>query len=529
VSLVPLGVARSGEGSEEEEATLLSGPRDPLERELEPPLPDAYRGSWFGRHTPPMLTATTAADGSLRIDGLTLGQAYVVLTRGWQTWDKTFGLLAPTPDVRPTESAPRVERELVWEEYGALRVLCRSPAVPQVLVAMRDRDGRYCQTGTWDGCALMEDVPPGPVHLEVWCDGYVADERRVDVKPGVTLEVEVRLEPAARVVGTLLDTNGRPARSAWVGVQEGLRAELADADTGAFTIWPGRPGTYRLVYGAAGEEDREIEVSAPAEGVRLSLPAHATANITAGLRWIPGARPQPAEFDWSLTNDASQRQSIGETAAEEVGLWRRWEVRAGGYVLRVNAADCTLLERRVEVKAGQALDLGTLDVAPMPAVEGEVRFRDGSAAAEAKLHVRGLGHARTDADGRFRFEYGPSGSVTAVVGGVGYPVQVVELPRPRPSRPWRITLETGGVLEGRIEGRGDSAGLAVVITALDGAGRAPSEPPRLDSAGRFAQPLVVGRYRVDVRAGDETLASSNVRIVDGEVTSVALPVPVPAR
>ena len=495
-------------------------PRDPLAAELRGNDVFSCCGSSF-LHSRPLFSATTGPDGSVRIDGLPLDRTFVLLRQQEWTWPAK-GLLAATEDVRVTAAVPVLRRDLRWEEWGAVRVRALDAGSKHLKPFARLGDESHGTTEKEEGWFLLERVAPGIVDLTVWSEGFVAEERRLDVRPGVTLELELRLQRGG-VQGRLTDPEGRPVPGAWVSPKDDkYGGGDVDPETGAFTLQALRSGTYRLRYGAPGVEPRETDVSIPASDLRLVLPRVERVRVEARLVWTT-TRPRPEEFHGLVHPQDQEAWWSSVAPVEAAGSWRRWDLLPGAYTFSVLAAGCTLLEHRFDARAGQPLDLGTLSVPLRPPVEGEIRFRDGSPARGARVHVRGLGHATAGDDGRFRFEYGPHGSVTAVAGWDGCPAQLLDLPKPGPGVSWRIVLETGGRLDGRVEGRGDTSALRIEIAPADGSARPALPATPLDSAGRFAEVLVAGRYRVNVRSGDELLASSDVRILDGETAVVVLP------
>ncbi|MBN1442883.1 MAG: carboxypeptidase regulatory-like domain-containing protein [Planctomycetes bacterium] len=136
-----------------------------------------------------------------------------------------------------------------------------------------------------EGRFRLEGFPPGGHDIQVRSEEGVKTARRIDLEPGGSLEEEILLPDADRVLrGRLLDEQDRPARRITVSISgEHLEtARLPDAEgwfqcqlpPGEYTLTPfqadsrhGGP-SYRPVRIAIGEEQPDLEVTVRASRAR---------------------------------------------------------------------------------------------------------------------------------------------------------------------------------------------------------------------------------------------------------------------
>ncbi len=109
------------------------------------------------------------------------------------------------------------------------------------------------------GRASIRSCPRGEARIEVLADGFAPGERRVAV-PGDAVHV-IRLQPARRLAGVVLDASGAPAARVQVYLRrpesaDPLRSAISDA-SGAFEFQRLAPGDYVVGFrGSAGSHQR---------------------------------------------------------------------------------------------------------------------------------------------------------------------------------------------------------------------------------------------------------------------------------
>jgi protocatechuate 3,4-dioxygenase beta subunit len=354
----------------------------------------------------------------------------------------------------------------------------------KVLAAVSGPDGSF--TYPFDGMFPLSACPPG----------WLPDES--PAKGEEPKEFQMRLRPATRIAGRVVDARGEPVEGsqlqAWLtGVDRGCAVyvptgcpgpadrRMGDTDVdGRFAFESLEPGWYEVVLmddsyrverrlGEAGKSADEIAFVLPYQLVPLEgRVVDADGAPVAGARVsVSGDRP-----------DAEAR-----TGAD--GSYRFPRVLAGRQRLEVRHADFGLAVEMVEM-AGPRI---RLDVRMQKAtiVEGRILGRDGSPVAAPSLLVD-KEPVEVDAEGRFRFSLSP-----------GEHKVRAEAPDRAPDErrvmaagdPIDLDLELGrpGAIAGRIEGLADRR--LVSLGLQDGSleslaqARESSAEARPDEQGRF--------------------------------------------
>ncbi|MGE0785797.1 MAG: carboxypeptidase regulatory-like domain-containing protein [Sandaracinaceae bacterium] len=238
-------------------------------------------------------------------------------------------------------------------------------------VELRDRGlpaRTFAQPVAADGHFGFSRVPVGPSILEAAAPGYVTLRRDVEVRARGTrvddLDLDdVRLTPAGRIEGTVVDALGQPVARADVSVDEDHRART-EAD-GTFVLGGLPAGSFllRAAHPAAGATEREaVRVLEGREtpGVVLHLPERLDPSRAGTL----GGQRRGVAIELAADGAAVIiRRVVHGSRAEHVGL------RTGDRLLAVDGADVTTPR-----SAARALT-GPLGVPALLVVE-----RDGEAA-----------------------------------------------------------------------------------------------------------------------------------------------------
>ena len=184
------------------------------------------------------------------------------------------------------------------------------------------------------GAFEFTKLPAGRIVLTAKADGFAPAKRTVKLAPGTPLwEVELRLRPALKVRGVVLDPQGRPLDSADVrrfGPLQGVEGDAAYA------------GNYLTVTGADGTFGFE-DVPAGKVRVRVTVP-----GMRAAVAWVEsGGAPHEFRLVAIATDPSARKTEIGEEVA---GLEE--EIRGEDDSRRID-------ECRKRIEALRAEDAGT--------------------------------------------------------------------------------------------------------------------------------------------------------------------------
>ncbi len=198
---------------------------------------------------------------------------------------------------------------------GALGAMMRSDEIEPVAT---DAEGRFELTEVAAGEVSLLARGPAGEHTE---------KGGLELAPGGVLEgLELRFEAGARVVGRVVDPDGRPAREALVDVEGrawGQRSALSDGD-GRFTMPGLAPGRHTLVADKHPFRRalREVEIGAADNEVQVELQLGAGLSVRGGVVDEQGA---PAADAWVTLSSA------GTNSGFQVGDFSRSD---GGFELR---------------------------------------------------------------------------------------------------------------------------------------------------------------------------------------------------
>lgn len=371
------------------------------------------------------------------------GYAGVTLASGFPGLDGALEVrLAPLPDVRGRV----VEGEAGTPVAGAGLVLFQG---------LRTWDLLHAATSREDGTFEVLAVQPGsdrsePLLLAVFGGGWISPELlgdpeerearpvsgaavaglRLTAGPGAVDPVERVAVRAGSVEGRVLDAAGRPVAGATV-----ITAAAAGAVT-ALPVATDGAGRFTLDTLVPGRRTR-LRVEAPAQP-----PVHAFVTAAAGARahleirlpepaWLSvrtvdaatGA-PVPRLQVWAEFQDAGASEAVSHYVyawGDAQGRARLGPVRPGPCEVSVSADGRETLAVSAVAQVGTEAEV-LLRVRSLLAIEGRVRFADGSPGCDLDLAVSqdnpdyDPGWSETDDEGRFRITDLPAGEYLLAVG-----------------------------------------------------------------------------------------------------------------
>lgn len=355
------------------------------------------------------------------------------------------------------------------------------------------------------------------------------------LEAGVRREVRVELVRGARVIGVVLDAEGRPVKNARVALMpEGslfdlgwsARTKRCDGE-GRFDI-AGLASGGLLVRGSARgyleSETQRIDLEEGGTRSGLELRLASGASIAGRVRWPDGRPAQDARvgvrFDPAQSAGmgayGAMRGARGESRSDEEGNFRVGGLGRGPFVLRVECAppadlaegddDPWIANVASMPPDGPELDLvlsapagvrgQVLDVEDAPLERFQISAFRITTSSGVELGVEELDHDFEDPTGHFRFGGLGPGKWRLYAQAEGYarggPVQL-DIPQPKEAEPVLFRLQRSARVEGIVLGYdGRPVSEAEVSVADDQPafmrmiGSAPDLPSdRTDPSGRF--------------------------------------------
>ena len=217
----------------------------------------------------------------------------------------------------------------------------------------------------------LDAPPPGRYHLILFGTKVLPRlDTEIEVTAAEVPVIRVPVAPGGRVVGTLLDADGRPVTGRKIGMA-GVSSVATDAD-GRFTLARVKAGTQSVSVLMSGCWVRlgTADVGAGGETVLpLRLPGTSTLALTVDSPPI-GALLTLTTLDGTSVAEGSV--SDRETVSL-VGL------AAGTYRLTMRSMERSDFRREVRLDVGTTLDLGAIGPAAMPVVPVRVAMPPGVA------------------------------------------------------------------------------------------------------------------------------------------------------
>jgi len=340
-------------------------------------------------------TTESAPDGAFALTGLKRGAEHTILARARDC--------APSDPVkvRADETAPPVELRLRSPGRLVVRVVDASgrpvaDAIVSVSGEMQAFEGVPDGAGVW-----RYDVAAAVVFVFVEAPGLVRNGRSVTLREGRTTAARVAMKPAHHVAGVVVDDAGSPIAGANVCANDRdpisddshLRgAPFTDAD-GRYRL-EGLPAkAHRIVAETPGRERGEVGgVRPPADGVRIVVPR----GVTVRSRFEPPAgEPAPREVHFAhpartvgaRRTDATAECFRRESALADDGVVEITGVPAGGVALRLLVTGFQRIERRIDARPGEIVDLGAVVLERALDLTGRVVGEDGAPLAGACVSV----------------------------------------------------------------------------------------------------------------------------------------------
>ncbi len=397
------------------------------------------------------------------------------------------------------------------------------------------------QFTTSDGRFAIADRREGELlDLLVERDGFV-DKRvpRVAVPSAEALEIE--LEPAVTVRGTVEGTDGEPIPGAYVAVaREGgsgtpgrpfvipLAAGTTD-EAGRFALENVEPTVVRLSAEAAGWLPTEVGGIALAIGQEqeeYELELERGATIEGRVIRSDGTPAMGAAVEVKRERGTSRLSpTLGRTTTGGDGGYRLSGVEPGNRLISAYSENGQRAAEQLDVKSG----VNRLDFV-MPAgveVSGRVLTRDGQPVAGALVSLRARGgyshFERSREDGAFRIDDVQPNQLTVTVEHSDYPT--TSLPEPievadYPVLGLEIRLGGGSDLVGRVTGLGETDLIGLGVTAFQ---RASSiwERGIVDREGGYrVRDLSAGPWEVFAQSASGQSVTGSIEILPGETTAV---------
>ncbi|MBL8953523.1 MAG: carboxypeptidase regulatory-like domain-containing protein, partial [Myxococcaceae bacterium] len=324
---------------------------------------------------------------------------------------------------------------------------------------------------------VFEQLAEGAYQVHVEAEGLRDAQRRVDLKAGDN-HLEVTLQAASMLSGTVVDAEGKPVPSATVELVSQIHEAQATStnDDGTFELQVDEPGDYRVRAREPQLGQVTKDVTAPASGVVLKLDAmgRIEVRVTADKNPVRGAYV-------SVYGTGPSSDDSGSASTDDRGVARLAGLLGGSYMVNVEQsgyqrvtpqmvklapggkAEVTIaLDRGVEIVGRVVDETGK----PVPntdvhTVAGDVKVGD-----EAAAEVEAAASTYSDENGEFRLEGLKPGhtytiAATADDRATKAPVKVkapasgvtVKV-EPLPGVKGRVIDETGSpVLAFRVDGR----------------------------------------------------------------------------
>lgn len=339
------------------------------------------------------LAAESDAEGRFEVTGLVRGETYT--------------LLAGQPDGSITEAvevcadAGIAPVELRVRRSGALVVrVADGDGNPiegaEVHLNERGADLRATEPGVW----RADVVHHSSAYLFVQAPGFVLASRSVEVAPGRTRTVRIKLKPAFHLSGTVVDDAGAPVAGASVWAEDspdvmddaGLPDSQETDAAGRFRLedLPGKK--HRVMVRGPRHVPAVLRgVRPPADDLVLVAPRAMTVRVRFE---VPAGQRRPGEVHvlhaplprrGRAPDRFSEKWRSGAFALED-GATEIVRVPPPRAVLRLLVPGFQRVERIVEGTHGETVDLGTIVLEPPIDIDGRVVDSDGRPVAGVNVH-----------------------------------------------------------------------------------------------------------------------------------------------
>ena len=421
-----------------------------------------------------------------------------------------------------------------------------------------------------DGLLVVERLPLGRANLLLEPAGHNSIRRQeLTLTDEGPLDLgEIGLDPGHRILGTVLDPDGKPV--AGVKVQalsirmgEGMVRKLAEtADDGTFALGglTDPEATFRISVTVDGYGRATVQDVKPDSGrveVRLQPAGKIRGRVLAGdpPRPVAGFTVEP---HGKSLQELPLPMPVGNLGGKPMrfrepdGTFELSNLSEGTYGIKVDAPGwMTFQKEKIEVSSGETVDLGELVLeagATLHGVVSEAGTMKPVGGATVKLEKPGLfdfsgmmgrddGSARlTGPDGAFTVSGLPPGTHTFRVEHEGYAPRTAEVEIAAGVPPGELSVElgAGGAIEGTLRTSAGELMPGGIVMVMRGFTPDPNGMITTDSYGHYRiDRLAPGSYRVMAmpQPGEGADASSILgqmkmqmaEVVDGQTTIVNLP------
>jgi protocatechuate 3,4-dioxygenase beta subunit len=229
------------------------------------------------------------------------------------------------------------------------------PGVSVVLWPLGTRENRPADAADSNGQGefALRSLREGRYRVTTSKKGYGQEVRELAVTRGATAGLLLELSPAAGVTVSVVDARDGHALEATVVVRDGARRIVANShsgveDDGALNI-PLADGAYLLSTSASGYGTATVPVTAPSQGLRVSLTPGGTLEIESAQErqgLVRLVQPDGEEYVQCWCNGIAEIQLQGRRTKVE-------HVTPGSYTLELIGESEVLARKPVVVREGQ--------------------------------------------------------------------------------------------------------------------------------------------------------------------------------
>lgn len=404
--------------------------------------------------------AVTAADGSFAITGLAAGQARLMIRKEDDFIAEQRTVEAPVRDlVIDVRAGGRVTGRVVEKDSSK-----PVTAFQAGISTSRGGGGGFVSMGppqlrdftSDDGSFVLENVPAGAMTLVVNAPGYASGRLNITVEEGKTVsDVEVPLDAGVKLVGRVTGSNGQPLSDVNVSIApsptgtfatSGMRRSATTDSNGEYVLESLEAGEETLMFAHAKHTAQRKTVTLKGRETRLDMQLTAGTKLTGTVVTEAGA-PVPD------ANVELRGGSFARARTNQNGTFELESVSPGRYTIaasKTGFAEGTVEDFDVTSGAQARIVLKTGGT-----IYGRVSGLAQQELANVQVEAygnRGQSSATVDAQGNYRLEGAPAGTVR-----VQARVMSRAILESKSSRTYTVEMTAGGSQQVDIEFRGDVA------------------------------------------------------------------------